>query len=130
MIGTLGPRPDGLDAPFWEALQHDQLVLQRCQDCRAWIWAPQWCCPECLTLEPGWEAVEPRGRVFTWTRTWQPFTPELADHVPFLTVVVELPHAGGRRLLGLLDGDQDRDPAIGAEVTGVFRDGLLRWTRA
>lgn len=137
VIGPVGPRPDGLDVPFWDGLAAGELRLQRCGSCGTWIWAPQWVCPSCHALEPGWEAVPARGRIHTWTRTWQPFVPAFADLLPYLTVVVELPHAGGRRLLGLLLGDQGRDPVIGEEVVGVVQEpseitggsAVLRWAR-
>jgi uncharacterized OB-fold protein len=75
--------------------------------------------------------------VFTWIRTWQEFTPELAGKVPFVTVVVELPDAGGVRLVGILLGDDSVDPRIGDPVDGVIQPGceltggaaVLRWRR-
>jgi uncharacterized OB-fold protein len=125
---VIGPRPDGLDARFWEALSEGHLELQRCSACRAWIWGPQWVCPECHTLEPGWEATPMHGTIFTWTRTHHPFMDGF--EVPYTTVVVELPEAGGRRLLGLLLGDAP--PTIGASVEGVIEDvdgvAVLRWS--
>jgi uncharacterized OB-fold protein len=129
VIGKVGPRPDGIDAPFWAALAGGELKLQRCSICRTWIWGPQWVCPECRTMEPGWEATPMRGTIFTWTRTHQPFVPDFKDHLPYVTVVVELPGAGGRRLLGLLLGDTP--PRIGDPVEGVIEDvdgvAVLRW---
>lgn len=138
VVGAVGPRPDGLDVAFWEGLAAGRLLLQRCPACATWIWGPQPACPSCLRREPDWQEVAPRGRIFTWTRTWQPFAPSFADRLPYVTVVVELPHAGGRRLVGLLLGDDRVDPRIGDEVTGAIqapcqRTGgvaVLRWRRA
>jgi uncharacterized OB-fold protein len=47
-------------------------------------------------------------------------------------VLVELPQAGGVRLMGNLLGDQKRDPRIGAEAEAVFEDHdegftLVQW---
>jgi uncharacterized OB-fold protein len=65
-----------------------------------------------------WVEVQPEGTVFSWTRTWYPFVPARAEALPYVTLVVELPEAGGVRLLGLLDGD-DEHLAIGRAVAGV-----------
>ena len=137
VVGEIGPLPDGLDEPYWDGLARGVVTIQRCGGCGAWLWGPRWACPECLRPEPDWVEVEPRGRIFTWTRTWQKFAPEFADHVPYVTVLVELPHAGNRRLLGLLLGDDSVDPRIGEEVRGVIQPSseltsnaaVLRWER-
>jgi uncharacterized OB-fold protein len=119
VIGEIGPMADGLDTPFWEGLERGVLLLQRCEGCGRWIWGPQWLCPNCHRFDPAWVEVEPRGRIFAWTRTWQPFAPEFAKHLPYVTLLVELPAAGNRRLLGILVGDHA--PRIGAEVEGVIQ---------
>lgn len=138
VIGTIGPRPDGLDTPYWDALAEGRLALQRCGACATWIWGPQWACPSCRTLEPGWDDVPLRGTVFSWTRTWQPFVPQFRELLPYVTVLVELPDAAGRRVLGLLLGDPGTDPVIGERLTGVIQPAsdltggvpVLRWERA
>ena len=79
-----------------------------------------------------------KGTVFTWTRTWQPFVPEFAESLPYITVVVELEGAGGTRLVGILLGDQRRDPELGEPVEGVIQLAseltsgvpVLRWQRS
>ncbi|MCF8571318.1 OB-fold domain-containing protein [Gordonia sp. HY002] len=108
-----------------------ELRLQRCNQCRTWIWGPQWICGRCHALEPGWEAVEPTGVVYAWSRSHYPFIREYADRAPYVTALVELPRAGGRRVLGLMpDAHEIR---IGDAVEGRFEldeDAtwpLLRW---
>lgn len=138
VIGPIGPRPDGLDAPYWDGLAEGRLLLQHCAGCGTWIWGPQWACPSCRALEPGWDEVPPAGVVFSWTRTHQPFVPEFREVLPYVTVLVELPDAGGRRVLGLLLDDDGADPVIGERVRGVIQPpsdltsghAVLRWKRA
>lgn len=132
---TVGvPSADGLDAPHWEGLRAGELLLQRCAACAAWIWAPRPMCPGCHSLDLTWAPVEPVGTVFSWTRTWQPFSPEASGHLPYVAVLVELRDAGGRRVLGVLDEADGVTPAIGDRVRGTIQsppdDGhwpLLRW---
>jgi uncharacterized OB-fold protein len=79
--------------------------------------------------------VEPRGVVYSWTRTWYPFVPERAGELPYSVVLAELPHAGGARLLGALDGSDD-GLRIGRRVVGSIHPACaasrgfptLRWS--
>lgn len=63
-----------------------------------------------------WVPVKLDGRIFTWTRTWHAFGGTEGLGLPFVPVLVELPAAGGIRLLGLLDSTGE--PRIGDPVTG------------
>lgn len=125
---------DGLDAPYWAGLAEGKLTIQRCSRCRAWIWAPQWRCSHCGSWDLEWEAVEPSGTVFSWTRTWHPFSPELKAVTPYVVILGELPQAGAARLMGTLAGPEDA-LRIGARITGEIQAAseatsgvpILRW---
>jgi uncharacterized OB-fold protein len=113
--------PGGIaaDDRYWESLEEGTFRLSRCAGCREWMWPAHWRCGECGSWEVTWEDVEPVGSVYSWTRTWYAFDriAERADDVPYVVVLVELPHAGGARILGVLKGD-DTALRIGAPVTG------------
>jgi hypothetical protein len=136
-LPTGGPSDGGLDAPHWQGLRAGELRIQRCGGCQRWIWAPRPMCPNCYSTDLRWPAVAPAGTVYSWTRTWQPFTPELSGHLPYVVVLVELPEAGGRRVLGVLRDSDAATVRIGQPVKGDFdepADGqgwpLLRWSRS
>jgi len=129
-----GPSDDGLDAPHWEGLRAGTLVMQRCGSCSAWIWSPRPICPLCHSFEMVWEKVDPVGHIYSWTRTWQPFTKESTGHLPYVVVLVELPGAGTRRVLGVLSDADGVTPRIGASVRGEIQQPpdddhwpLIRW---
>lgn len=133
-VGKIHPRRDGVDEPFWEGLKAGELRMQRCSKCKTWWWAPVWRCADCGSWDLEWEAIPMRGRVFSWVRTHQAFTPEMKSIVPYVNVLVELPDAGGRRLFGILvDSEEGLD--IGAKVVGVIQKpsaltnnlAVLRW---
>ncbi|WP_084533292.1 Zn-ribbon domain-containing OB-fold protein [Nocardia fusca] len=130
-----GPAEDGLDQPYWDGLVAGELRLQRCGQCGVWIWGPQWICGACHTFDPGWQVVEPVGIVYSWARSHYPFITELADRIPYVTVLVELPAAGYRRVLGILTGEDAEAVRIGERVVGHIEldEGatwpLLRWRR-
>lgn len=129
------PEPDGLSAPFWNGLQEGRLRVQRCPACSTWQFAPEWICHQCHRFHPEWVDVSPRGRVYSWQRVWHPAHEAIRHHGPYIAVLVELPQAGGLRLVGNLLGDPMQEVAIGAEVHGIFEHhpeaqpaySLLQW---
>jgi uncharacterized OB-fold protein len=64
--------------------------------------------------------VEGRGQIYSWERAWHPVHPALKDAGPYVVVLVELPHAGGIRMIGNLLGDPHQEVRIGAAVEAVF----------
>lgn len=135
--GLPAPQPDrdGLDAPYWEATRRHELMIQRCQACGAAQWEPEWFCTGCGADQPAWEVVSATGRIYSWERVWTPVHPALKDAVPYLVVVVELPDAGGVRMVGNLLGDPRQTVEIEAAVEAVFEDHaepdytLVQWRR-
>ncbi len=133
--GLPPPVVDELSAPYWDGLRAGRLLVQRCTHCGTWQFGPEWICHQCHAFAPAWVEVAPQGRIFSWERVWHPVHPALQGHTPYLVVLVELPQAGGVRMLGNLLGDAMQEVAIGAEVHGVFErhDGaepphaLLQW---
>ncbi len=108
----------GADGEYWAALAQGKLKMQRCAGCGTWNWPAVWRCGECAGWEQVWEEVAPQGRIYSWTRSWYDFGAPRDLPVPYVSVVVELDGAGGKRLLGTLEGGE---PAIGLAVTAQVR---------
>lgn len=132
-----GPAADGSDTPFWAALRNNELRLPQCDDCANWIWPPRPICSSCHSFGHTWTSVAATGTIFSWIRTWLPFVPDFTGHLPFITLLVELPQAGGRRLLGVLLDADGVEPEIGQQVVGEIEapeshEGwpVLRWRLA
>lgn len=120
MIGPFDVGPGDLDEPFWSGMAVREVRVQRCGGCHSWIWGPQWRCGTCGCWDPEWRPISAVGVVHSWTRTHHPPAPDVADAVPYCTVLVELPHIGGIRLLGVWqDGG---DPSIGEPVEVTWPD--------
>lgn len=124
---------DAVDAPFWAGLAEGVLRIQRCAGCARWSWPPQWRCGECGGWDMEWPEVPMEGIVHALSWTRHPFSAAMADKVPYPVLLVELPDAGGARLLGLLDGSTE-SLAIGSRVTGFPEETpartALRWRLA
>ncbi len=114
------PERNGLSAPFWEGLRENRIRVQRNPRTGVYQFPPQWMCHDDQSFDVEWAEVEPRGVIYSWTRVWHPVHPALKDACPYVVVVVELPHAGGVRMLGNLLGDPRQDIRIGAPVEAVF----------
>lgn len=111
---------DGLDAPYWEGTRAGLLRVQRCGDCGTWQWGPEWICHNCQSFRMRWEEVTPEGVIYSWERPWHPVHPALAQRGPYTVVLVELPQAGGIRMIGNLLGADDAEVTIGAAVRAAF----------
>jgi uncharacterized OB-fold protein len=126
---------DDLSASYWAGLRQNRLMVQRCSRCHTWQFGPEWICHHCHAFDLRWTEVEPRGRIFSWERVWHPSHAALRQHGPYLAVLVEIPHAGGVRMVGNLLGDPMQAVSIGVEVEGVFEHhpnsdppySLLQW---
>ena len=125
---------EGVNAAYWSGLREGALRVQRC-GCGSWQFGGEHLCHHCHTWDPPWVEVEARGRIYSWERVWHAAHPALTQRVPYLAVIVELPQAGGVRMLGNLLGDALQEVIIGAEVAGVFEHhpdddpacSLLQW---
>jgi uncharacterized OB-fold protein len=135
-LTEVGHRPD---LNYWRGLALGQLWMTRCVKCREFLWPAPWRCKHCGSFGIDWEQVEARGTIYSWIRTHYPFHPGYADRLPYVNVLVEVPHAGKRRLFGMLLGstEETAQVAIGEPVRGVFEPACeatshlptLRWER-
>jgi uncharacterized protein len=107
------------DDEYWMALERGEFLLPVCAGCAAWIWPAHFRCGHCGSWEMNWVAVKPKGKIFTWTRTWYRFEGlrERDADIPFVTILAEIPEAGGARIMGVLKGDET-GLRIGAAVHG------------
>jgi uncharacterized OB-fold protein len=129
------PDPDGLSTPYWEGLEEGRIRVQLCSRCKSWQWGPEWICHRCHHDRMDWVEVAGEGRIYSWERVWHPVHPALKGAGPYLVVLVELPHAGGIRMVGNLLGDPHQPFRIGDEVVAEFEHhpqatpafSLLQW---
>jgi uncharacterized OB-fold protein len=136
-MGQAAWHTTGADAPYWQALSEGRLKLQKCSGCSRWHWPAVWRCGDCGGWALDWHELSPEGRVFSYSRTWHPFAGSEGIGQPYVSLIVELPQAGGRRVLGLLEGPAE-GLRIGATVRGratttrIGQDDIpsLSWTLA
>jgi uncharacterized OB-fold protein len=110
------PQPTTLSQPFWDACREERLVVQRCQDCSAYVFIPQPCCGECLGESLEWVESSGRGTLYSYTTVHRPQQPTF--RVPYTVVVVELEE--GWFMLSNLMGVEPGEVEIGAPLEVFF----------
>lgn len=53
--------------PFWDAAAQQKLIIQRCNECRAWVWTPRPSCNECGSEKVEWKPMSGNGEVYSFT---------------------------------------------------------------
>lgn len=120
-----------LDAPFWEGLRSQRILVQRCSVCHAEQIPAEHRCKTCGLGPLGWREVAPEGRIFTYSVVWHASHPMLQSEVPYLVAVVEV--GSGARVVGNILGDPRQEIEIGWPVEAVFEEHepsgvtLLQW---
>jgi len=109
------------DDQYWRNLEDGKFSLPRCAGCKAWTWPAHFRCGKCGSWDFEWVALEPKGKVFTYTRSRYAFDRvlERKDDVPYVTIVAEIPEAGNVRVMGVMKGDET-GLKIGACVRGTI----------
>ena len=114
--------PDVFTAPFWEAAAEHRLVVPRCTSCGTFRLPPSAFCWSCQAQEVDWVEQPGHGTLYSFTVIRHPILPDLADTVPHVPAVVELPDTNGCRLVGAMVDVAPSDVHIGMEVELVWRD--------
>jgi len=107
----------GADEAYWQALSAGELKLPQCSACGKTHWPAVWRCGECGSWEHEWKSFEFSGTIFSWARTWHEFGAAKEFGLPYVSVVVEIDNANGRRLLGTIAGNAE-NIRIGDRVRG------------
>lgn len=121
--------PDGLptpilssnsfDAEFWSGTAVSELRIQRCSTCCMWRWGPEPLCHNCHSFHYSFEKTDPTGVIYSWALVSHGAHPAFKDSRPYYIVLVELPEAGGVRVVGNYP-ESSSPPTIGCCVTARF----------
>lgn len=107
-----------LNAPFYRAAAQGKLILQRCLECREWVYYPRYGCPFCLSGQLEWESASGRGRLLSYTKVFRPQHRFFDDKIPVILAAVEL--AEGPVVIANLVGDDRGNATVGATVKAAF----------
>jgi uncharacterized protein len=108
--------------PFWEAASQQKLVMQRCRDCRVWVWTPRPSCFECGSERLEWTQLSGNGQIYSFTVIRQvvgraaskAFEPD----VPYVVAWIDLDE--GPRMISNVIGCPVEDVKLGMKVSVEF----------
>lgn len=109
--------------PFWEAAAKGKLVMQRCGDCRSWVWCPRPACIECGSDKLQWTPLSGRGHVFAFTVIREVVGRALrgfANDIPYVTAWIDLEE--GPRICSNIVQCPIEKVEIGMAVEVVFEE--------
>lgn len=118
------PRPDGLNAAFYEHAAGGRVHIQRCRSCAQFQHPPRHLCRACASSDLEWAPVTGRGSLYSWTTTHFPFDRGWTAAAPYSTGVIELPE--GVRVVAALSPDVVPSTELPLRlVTALHDDGSV-----
>jgi uncharacterized OB-fold protein len=111
------PVPDPESAPYWDAVNAERLVVQRCTRCGNHQLYPR---PHCIRCRGPVEWVEANGRgtVYSFTVIRQNFSRSFKHLIPYVVALVDLDE--GPRLMTNIVGCAPDEVRIGMPVRATF----------
>ncbi|UOQ84509.1 Zn-ribbon domain-containing OB-fold protein [Gracilibacillus salinarum] len=76
--------------PFWDSMEQKKFNLQRCEDCKHWIFYPRAHCPHCFGNRLTWQEATGKGRLKTWSIVHRASHPAWQSLTPYAVGIVEL----------------------------------------
>jgi uncharacterized OB-fold protein len=117
---------DGDNIEFFRGLLQSRLLVNQCQECRAWHHPPLPICPKCWSDRVIPTEVSGDARVFMSTVLYLGPAQDLVDYAGGYTLVTaELVEQEGLRISAPLVNHADTHPGIGMAIrlTWIERDG-------
>jgi uncharacterized OB-fold protein len=114
------PHIDEEMRPWWEAAQRHELYIQKCRDCGDLRFHPRALCTNCMSARTEWLRCSGRGKIYTFTVTYQNGSSGFRDSLPYVLAWVEL-EEGVKMLTNIVDCPPDQ-VKIDQRVEAVFDD--------
>jgi uncharacterized protein len=114
------PHPDLDTHQHFAAAAAGRLEVPQCGDCLTFHWYPSRTCPNCGSTNVIWKALSGNGRIFSYTIVGHPLMPWLAERVPYVLGLIELPDAPGVRLVTDVMHIDPADVHVGMPVRATF----------
>ena len=107
------PKPDHVNAEYWQAAADGRLLIQECPSCGHRQWYPRALCTACAG-DPEWLECSGSGTVYTFTIIRQFGMKPFRDELPYVIAMIDLEE--GPRIMGDIP-----DIATRANWTGIQR---------
>ena len=123
--------------PYWDAADRHELVLQKCETCKAYNHPPGPACSKCGATELSWESQgsDITGTIYSYVVSYRPFLPGFQDDLPTIIVVVQLDKLNEVKIIGNVLACPPEEIKIGMPVKMTWQDitedrALPQWIQA
>lgn len=79
-----------LSRVFYDGCREGKLLYQRCKDCDEVVFFPKRLCSNCMGRNLEWKASKGKGRIHTFTVTYESAPPEFAADCPYALAIINL----------------------------------------
>ena len=108
--------------PFWDAAAQQKLIMQRCQDCGAYVWTPRPSCVECGSEHIEWTQMSGKGEVYSFTVIRQVVgraaSQAFEKDIPYVIAWIDLNE--GPRMISNVVGCPVEGVKLGMKVSVIF----------
>lgn len=118
-----GVVPDELSKPFWDAANHDRLVIQNCKACARLQHPPAPVCGQCGSGDNmEWKGMSGRGKIYNYCVVYDTPVRLLQEDQPFNLAVIMLDEDPDIQMYSHLPGTPVDDVPVGASVEVTFEE--------
>jgi uncharacterized OB-fold protein len=107
-----------LSKVFWDGCREGKLLYQHCKDCGEVIFFPKYLCPNCMSHNLEWLESKGRGKIGTFTVTYNFAPPAFMAEVPYCVAIIDMDE-GYRMMSNMVECDFD-ELECGMPVEVVF----------
>ncbi len=79
-----------LSRVFYDGCKENKLLFQKCEDCNEIIFFPKELCPKCMGHNLAWKESKGKGKIYTFTVTYDFAPPEFMEDVPYALAIINL----------------------------------------
>ena len=95
-----------LSRVFWDGCRDGKLLYQHCKDCGEVIFFPKYLCPNCMSHNLEWLESKGKGKIDTFTVTYNFAPPAFMTEVPYCVAIIEL-EEGYRMMSNMVECDYE-----------------------
>lgn len=89
-LNAPAPIPTAISTPFWEAAAAETFILQKCNDCGAWVFYPRGHCPHCWGASLTWVPASGKGALHSFSAVHRPGHAAWKAAAPYVLGIVRL----------------------------------------
>jgi uncharacterized OB-fold protein len=116
------PVPDDLSKPFWDAVNEQRLIVQRCTNCETLQYPPTPSCRDCGSDDLEWKETSGRGHIAAYMVVENGRLQRFMPDQPFNVAVITLDEDPRINFYSNLPGVAVREVPVGAPVEVIFEE--------